>query len=135
MLVRAALVVVVTIVLGLCAVVSMVAFGATHPSQVPAVLERSWLWIYVVQAVLAGLAMYVTARVAARRVDGASLAAMVVAAYVVQLAVLMTGLMPHLGQRNAVAEWALLTGGPIQPVAAIIGALLGLRRQETPEPA
>ncbi|MDP8903793.1 MAG: hypothetical protein M3N29_00495 [Chloroflexota bacterium] len=131
MLLRVALVPLLTVLLGLCAAVSLFVFGAYDPTRVEAVLAESWFLVYVVQALLVGLVLYVAARLLGARIDGAGLSAVIVAAWIAELLVLAVGVFADVGQGNAVADWVLVTGGPIQPFAAITGALLGLGRQLT----
>jgi hypothetical protein len=139
MLLRVALVPLLTVLLMVAAMLSFFVIGGTSALTGPAVLQASWPLIYLLQAVVVGLLGYAVGRVIGYRIDGSTLSAIIVAAWLGELVVLGLGLVPtELLWTDFVAKWSLLTGGPIQPAAAIAGALFGLggvRAEQPPDGA
>ena len=127
MLLRVALVLVLPVLLGLTAALSFIVIGGYGALQGPTILQASWPWIFLLQAILVGLLGYGAGRLLRRRVDGDALSAIIVVAWLGELLILALGLVPtELQWTDFVAKWVLLTGGPIQPTAAIAGALIGI---------
>ena len=134
MLLKIALVPVLTVLLMLGAVLSLLPFGGLDALRGPTALQ-SWWWVaFPLQAVLVGAATYLVVRFGAPRVDGESLSMIVVAAWLLELGVAFAGLVPtDFAWADPIDYWAVMTGGPIQPAGAIVGGLLGLRAQPTAE--
>lgn len=132
MIVRAALVLALTVLLGLTAASSFYLVGGAAALRGPSVLQASWPVIYPLQSVLVGLVAWATVRVVRRWLPGARLTAesvsvMVVVAWLAELLFVGSGILADdLSWTNGIAYWLMLTGGPIQPIAAIAGALIGL---------
>lgn len=92
------------------------------------VIFESWYVLYPLEAVIVGGLMFALGRLLFDRLDRASLVSIVLAAWIGELVVLGSGLIANeLVGLTAVPIWLLATGGPIQPIAAIVGGLLGRR--------
>ena len=134
MLLKIALVPLLTVLLVLGAAVSLLPFGGVDALRGPTALQAWWWLAFPLQALLVGGATYVVARLAGPRIDGESLSIIVVVAWLLELGLAFAGLLPaDLAWAAPIDYWAVMTGGPIQPAGAIIGGLLGLRTQTAAE--
>lgn len=132
MLLKIALVPLMTLLLFLAAVIALLPFGGVEALRGPAALQASWWLIYPLMALLAGLAAYVVARLVGDRVDTQAFAVIVVIAWLLGLGVAFLNVLPpDIAWASPIDYWAVMSGGPIQPAGAIIGGLIGLGRQAT----
>jgi hypothetical protein len=128
-LLKIALVPVFTVLLMLGAVVSLPPFGGVEALRGPTALQSWWWLAFPLQAVLVGAMAYVVARLAGAGLDGQSLSVIILVAWLLELGVAFTHVLPpDLMWADPIDYWAVMTGGPIQPAGAIIGGLLGLGR-------
>ena len=122
---------VLTVVLGATVAVSWIVIGGRAAFQGPDwVLRHSWPAIYGLQAVLAAIALYLFVRGRAGALSADQVVLLVVAAWLGELLALTAGgslLANEIHPDNAWFFWWMATGGPMQPAAATIGGLLGLR--------
>jgi hypothetical protein len=127
-----------TVVLGLTVAVSWLAFGGRAAFNGPdRVLRESWPLIYGSQAVLAAVGLYIFARHESGELGIRRLAALVLGAWLGELLALTLGgnlLANELDPDIAWFYWLMGTGGPIQPVAAFAGGLLGIRFRRSAAP-
>jgi hypothetical protein len=129
-LAKIALVPLLAVVFFVAAVVSLLPFGGVDALRGPTPLQASWWLIFPLQAVLVGAVTYVVARFAGRWLDDRSLPVIVVAAWLLELAIAFVRVLaPELMWADPIDYWAVMTAGPIQPAASIVGGLLGLRPQ------
>lgn len=120
-----------TLGLGATVALSWFVFGgsAAFRGPLPA-LRESWPAIYGFQAVLAAAGTLWFARLAAP-LTAWRLVGLIVAAWAGEWLVLFAGgrlIAGELGPEFAWFYWLIGTGGPAQPVAALLGGLLALRR-------
>jgi hypothetical protein len=117
-----------TLALGMTVAVSWMVFGGTAAFRGPdRVLAESWPAIYGSQALLAALVGLVLARTRGD-LGRWELAMLIAGAWLGELAVLTLGgtlLANELDPNVAWFFWLMGTGGPIQPAAAVLGALIG----------
>lgn len=129
MALRIGVFVLVSLLLVLCIAASFLLFAGADVPRWPAVMDRGWFFVYAVQALISWLALYLVARRLEPRVTGEQLSGIVLLAWALQPLLLMTNLLgPLTGPVDAISYWVVLTGGVIQPIAAIAGAQMGLRR-------
>lgn len=127
MLFRLAVSAVLAVLLGVLTAISFYVVGGRLALQGPYVLERMWFVIYPVEAVVVGVVMVVVGWMLRGHASPLSLIAVVLAAWIGELVILGSGLIANeLVGFVAVYYWLLATGGPLQPIAAIIGGLFGL---------
>ena len=91
-------------------------------------LERSWPWIYGSQALLAAGFTCVFIRTRSFHFRGVHIVLLVLGAWTGELIALTAGgtlLANELDPEVAWIFWWMATGGPLQPLAAIAGGLLG----------
>lgn len=122
------LVAVLTLALGLCVAASFFVVGGPVALFGPGVIERAWPVIYPLQAVLVAVLLFVVARALRGRLAIAGLVLVIVGAWLGQWVVLASGVLD--GEVNpgiATYYWVLATGGPLQPIAAAAGGVIGLR--------
>jgi hypothetical protein len=128
---------VLTVVLGGCVAVAWFVFGGSASFRGPIrALEDSWPLIYGGQAVLAGLVGIVAARPLVARLGWGGAAAAVVAAWIGEWFALLVGgrlLAGELMPESSWFYWVIGTGGPLQPIAALVGLWLGSGRGRTPQ--
>lgn len=119
------LMLVATLALGATVAVSWIGFGGTDAWQGPdRVLERSWAGIYGSQALLAALIGH---RLSPRIPSLLGLVAVVTGAWLGELVALtLFGnlLANEIDPTVAWVFWWMGTGGPVQPVAAVVGGLV-----------
>lgn len=92
-------------------------------------LDPSWFVVWAVQAVLAAIVAFSAQRVGRSSVNGRTAAAVVLAAWLgelVALFVIAPFLAGELTSSEAPTLWLIATGGPIQPLAAMVGAWVGI---------
>lgn len=129
MLLKIALVPLFVVLFALGAVIALLPFGGAEALRGPTALQASWWLIFPLQGVLVGLAAYVVARLAGDRLDATSLAVIIVVAWLAELLIAFAGVLPpDLMWADPIDYWAVMTGGPIQPAAAIIGGMIGQGR-------
>jgi hypothetical protein len=120
-----------TLVLGATVAISWSLIGGRAAFQGPdAVLRGSWPAIYGLQAALAATALFIFARRRASTMRPRGLLLLVVGAWLGELLLLTlagTLLANEIDPDIAWFFWLMGTGGPIQPVAAAIGGILGLK--------
>jgi uncharacterized membrane protein len=122
-----------TLGLGATVAVSWLVFGGSVAFRGPVrVIEELWPLIYGSQALLAAAGTYWLAGRAALMTTR-HLIGLVIAAWVGEWLVLLVG--GRLFANELVPDvswffWLIGTGGPIQPVAAVVGGLVALRRKE-----
>jgi hypothetical protein len=120
-----------TLVLGLTVAVSWLAFGGRGSFNGPdRVLRDSWPLIYGSQAVMAAIGLLIFARREIAELGLRRLGALVVGAWLGELLALTLGgnlLANELDPNVAWFYWLMGTGGPLQPAAAFAGGLLGIR--------
>lgn len=123
-----ALILVLTLALGLCVAASLYIVGGRVALLGPGVVERSWPLIYLLQALFAAGLLFGVARAGRDRLHLGRVAVVVVGAWLGQYLVLASGILAdELNPVNATYYWILATGGPLQPIAALVGGALGLR--------
>ena len=136
MLLKIALVPLLTVLLFVAAVIALLPFGGFDALHGATALQASWWLIYPLMALLAGLVAYVVARLVGHRVDAQSFAVIVVVAWLLELGIAFLGVLPaDLAWADPIDYWAVMTGGPIQPAGAIIGGLIGLGRLVERQPS
>lgn len=124
---RVALAAVLAVLLGVLTAISFYVVGGRLALQGPYVLELMWYLIYPVEAAVVAAVMVVLGWMLGRRLGWLSLVAIVLAAWIGELLILGSGLIAdELVGFVAVYYWLLATGGPLQPIAAIVGGLVGL---------
>ena len=121
-----------TLVLGSTVAASWLLFGGGAAFRGPdRVLSQSWPLIYGSQAVLAaGLTWIVIRREAVSRL--ADVMVLVTGAWIGELVALTLGgnlLANEIDPVNAWVFWWMGTGGPLQPIAALLGGLVAVRRR------
>lgn len=120
---------VLTVALGATVAISWIAFSGGAAFQGPArVLGRSWPWIYGSQALLAASFTWSFIRTRSFRVRALHVVLLVLGAWTGELIALTAGgtlLANELDPDEAWIFWLMGTGGPLQPLAAIAGGLLG----------
>lgn len=126
-----------TLALGACVAVSWLAFGGTASFRGPIrALEDGWPLIYGSQALFAAMVGFVAGPflVNAFGFRGAVIA--ILTAWIGEFVALTLGgtilaneLVPEVGW----FYWLMGTGGPLQPLAALVGLWLGSRRGQTPQ--
>jgi hypothetical protein len=122
----AALIVVLTLALGFSLAAAYYLVGGRIALQGPYFLNHNWPVIFTFAALFAAL---VTApiRLVLPEVDG-RLVAVVIGAWFGEYLVLASGVLAsELNPANAVLLWIAATGGPVQPLAAFVGAVIGGR--------
>jgi hypothetical protein len=118
------LAVVYTFALGISLAAAFYMGGGREGLQGPHVLRDSWPAIYALVALFAAV-VAAPIRLALRDIDW-RLVAVIAGAWFGEYLVLASGaLADELNPGNAVLFWIAATGGPIQPVAAFLGALAG----------
>jgi hypothetical protein len=118
------LAVVYTFALGISLAAAYYVVGGRLTLQGPYVLSHSWPAIYALVALFAAV-VAAPVRLALRDNDW-RLVAVVVGAWLGEYLVLASGVLAgELNPGNAVSYWIAATGGPIQPLAAFLGALAG----------
>ena len=132
-----AVLLVLTVVLGGTVAVAWLAFGGSASFRGPIrALEDNWPLIYGGEAVLAGVVGFVAARPLVTMFGHRGAVAAVGAAWVGEWVALLVGgrlLAGELMPEFSWFYWIVGTGGPLQPIAAIIGLWLGSRRGRTPQ--
>jgi hypothetical protein len=103
-------------------------------------LDSSWWVVWAIQVGLAGIVGLIVGRNWGRESSAGRLAALLLAAWVGELlvvALLTPILSDDLRLFHAPWVWLVATAGPVQPLAAIVGALVGRERARsvTHEPA
>ena len=120
-----------TLVLGATVAISWILIGGRTAFQGPdRVLRESWPAIYGLQAILAAMALYVFVRRQALAPSVRDVVLLVVGAWLGELLALTAGgnlLANEIDPEIAWFFWLMGTGGPLQPAAAAIGGLIGLR--------
>jgi hypothetical protein len=125
----AALALTLTFALGLCAAASFYLVGGRVALLGPDVVEEWWPLIYALQALLAAGLLFMVARPLRHRLEAPGLVVVILAAWLGQWVVLASGVLAdELNPANSTYYWMLATGGPLQPIAAVLGGLVGLRR-------
>lgn len=120
----ALLVVALTFALGFSLVAAYYVVGGRLALQGPYVLQTSWPAIFALMSVFAA-AVTAPIRLLIPEVGG-RLLVVVIGAWFGEYVVLASGVLAdELNPGNAIFYWIAATGGPIQPVAAFAGALLG----------
>lgn len=113
-----------TFALGFSLATAYYVMGGREALVGPHVLNQSWPAIYALMAVFAAT-IAAPLRFAVPEVNG-RLVAVIIGAWFGEYLVLASGILAdELNPANAVFYWIAATGGPIQPVAAFVGALLG----------
>lgn len=133
----AAIVMGLTWVLGGTVAVSWLAFGGTAAWSGPVrALEEDWPLIYGSQALFAALVGFVVGPFLIKAFGSPGAVLAILAAWMGEFVALTFGgtilaneLVPEVGW----FFWLIGTGGPLQPVAAVIGAWLATRRGRTPQ--
>jgi hypothetical protein len=117
-----------TVVLGVTVVMSWVAVRGTVLNGPGPFLDPSWFAIWTIQAALAILVGFVLGRAWWRDVSTGTRGGLVAAAWLGEL-IVVTALAPLLAGELTPAHgprtWLVATGGPIQPLAAMVGMLVG----------
>ncbi|MET0773015.1 MAG: hypothetical protein ABWZ82_08015 [Candidatus Limnocylindrales bacterium] len=118
-----------TLALGMTVVASWIAvLGASFLNGSGPFLDATWYVTWTVQAGLAGVVGIIVGRAWGRDTSAVALVALVSAAWVGEL-VVATVLGPFLSNDldpiHGPFVWLVATGGPIQPVAAAAGAVIG----------
>jgi hypothetical protein len=127
-IVRLATVPVLAVLLGCCTALSFLLVGGRLALAGPYVLERMWHVIYPLEAAIVGVVMVIVGWMLRGRGGILSLVVIVLAAWIGELLILGSGLIDDdAAGLTAVPLWVLATGGPLQPIAAIIGGLVGAR--------
>jgi hypothetical protein len=103
-------------------------------------LDGSWWVVWAIQVGLAGIVGLIVGRTWGRDSSAGWLTALLLAAWVGELlvvALLTPILSDDLRLFHALWVWLVATAGPVQPLAAIVGALVGRERARsvTHEPA
>ena len=133
----AAILLALTVVLGGTVAVAWLAFGGTASFRGPIrALEDNWALIYGGEALFAGVVGLVAARPLVDRFGRRGAGAAVVAAWVGEWFALLIGgrlLAGELMPEFSWFYWLIGTGGPLQPIAALVGLWLGSRRRRTPQ--
>lgn len=115
-----------TLFLGGTVVVSWLAFGGTAAFRGPIrALEDAWPLIYGSQAVFAAIVGFVAAPFLAREFGRRGAVQAIAAAWVGEFLVLFLGGTLFAGElvpEVAWFYWLIGTGGPLQPLAALVGA-------------
>ena len=119
-----------TLLLGSTVAASWLIFGGGAAFRGPdRVLRESWPLIYSSQAILAaGLTWLVMRREAVSRMT--DVLVLVSGAWIGELIALTVGgnlLANEIDPANAWVFWWMGTGGPLQPIAALVGGLIRLR--------
>jgi len=129
----AATVVALTIALGATVAISWLAFGGTAAFRGPLrALEASWPLIYGGQAAFAGAVGFIAAPFLMTSFGHRGAVLAVLAAWVGEFIALLIGgrlLANELAPETAPLFWIVGTGGPLQPIAAILGVWLRSRRR------
>jgi hypothetical protein len=127
-----------TLGLGATVALAWFAFGGSAAFRGPLrALEDSWPLIYGAEAILAAAGTYLYARIA-DPLPRTWLVAYVVAAWIGEYLVLLFGGRLLSGELTTDVSWffwLIGTGGPIQPVAALLGGLVALRGRPPAVPA
>ncbi len=130
-----------TLALGATVVVSWLAVRGVSVFTGPGpFLDSSWWVVWAIQVGLAGIVGLIVGRTWGRESSAGRLAALLLAAWVGELlvvALLTPILSDDLRLFHAPWVWLVATAGPVQPLAAIVGALVGRERARsvTHEPA
>jgi hypothetical protein len=118
-----------TLSIGATVVVSWMAVrGASVLNGPGPFLDTTWYVIWSIQAVLAGVVGLIAGRAWSRDASPGGLSTLVFAAWVGELlvATIIGPLLSNdLDLMHGPFVWLVATGGPIQPLAAAIGALVG----------
>jgi hypothetical protein len=115
-----------TFALGFSLAAAYYLVGGREALMGPRVLSQSWPVIYALMALFAA-AVTAPVRFFIPEVGG-RLVTVVIGAWFGEYLVLASGVLAdELNPANAVFLWIAATGGPVQPVAAFLGALLGGR--------
>jgi hypothetical protein len=122
-----------TLALGATVAVSWLVVGGSvaFRGPIPA-LSEMWLPLYALQAVLAAMVGFAASRFTGGR--GLDVVVLVGAAWVGEYVVLFFGGRLFAGELVpdvAGFYWLIGTGGPVQPIAAVLGGWLALRRQSS----
>lgn len=119
-----------TLVLGLTVAVSWLAFGGRAAFGSPdRALRDSWPLIYGSQAVLAAIGLLIFARRERGELGPRRLAGLIVSAWLGELLVLTLGgnlIANEIDPDTAWFYWLMGTGGPLQPLAALAGGVMGM---------
>ena len=130
-----------TLALGATVVVSWLAVRGMSVFTGPGpFLDTTWWVVWAIQVGLAGVVGLIVGRTWGRRSSAGRLAALLLAAWVGELlvvALLTPILSDDLRLFHASWVWLVATAGPLQPLAAIVGVLVGRdwARPVAPEPA
>ena len=115
--------VVYTFVLGFSLAAAYYVIGGREALMGGGTLTRSWPAIYALVAVFAAL---VAAPLRLLIQDNRGLLAVILGAWFGEYVVLASGqIADEINPVNAIFYWIAATGGPLQPIAATAGALLG----------
>jgi len=129
----AATVLALTIALGATVAISWLAFGGTAAFRGPLrAIEASWPLIYGSQTSFAGVLGFISAPFLVRSFGHRGAVLAILAAWVGEFFALLIGgrlLANELVPETAPLFWIVGTGGPLQPIAAILGVWLRLRRR------
>lgn len=134
----AAMVMALTVSLGGIVAVSWLAFGGSASFRGPLrALEDAWPLIYGSQAIFAAIVGFLAAPFLARAFGGRGAVLAILAAWVGEFFVLLFGGTLFAGElvpRVAWFYWLIGTGGPLQPIAALVGASITPRRRPPQAP-
>jgi len=129
---QAAMVAALTVVLGGTVAVSWFAFGGSASFRGPIrALEDSWPLIYGSQALFAAIVGFLAAPFLAREFGRRGAVLAILAAWVGEFFVLFFGGTLFAGElvpEVAWFYWIIGTAGPLQPIAALVGASITSRR-------
>lgn len=117
-----------TFVLGSATAIAFYAIGGQVALNGPHVLAQAWPSIYSLEAVFVSAAVWLVGFFFARQLDQRAVLLAVLGAWIGQYFVLASGVLAdELNAVNSLFFWVLATGGPLQPIAAILGGWVGLR--------
>jgi hypothetical protein len=121
-----------TLVLGCSVAVAFYLVGGSDALRGAGVVTRSWPLIYPLVTLFAAGLFYVVGLLAPQ-LSGKGMVGLVLAAWIGELLVLASGLVDDdLDPLSSVFVWLLATGGPVQPMAGLIGAWLAKSKPKGP---